>query len=190
MSTELTEVTKAVAEFDRVALGLASLREKYGSVVYDVATTAGMTDAKAARLAIREPRYEIERIRKAAKAPILALGKKLDSEAAQITGELEKLEAPIDGAIKAEEERKEREKNAAEQQRLAEERAEFERAQEQARKVKEAEERRRAEQARIANMRPPDRAELVEILMRHYNVPAYKVVEWMRAVDWSNTEAA
>jgi colicin import membrane protein len=122
MSTELTEVTRAVAEFDRVALGLAELRKQYASVVYDVTTTKGMTDARAARAAIREPRYEIERIRKSAKAPILALGKKLDSEAARITGELEKLEAPIDGAIKAEEDRKEQERLAriaAEEKRVA-----------------------------------------------------------------------
>ena len=112
MSTELTEVTKAVAEFDRVGAGLAELRKQYGNVVYDVTTTAGMNDAKVARAAIREPRYEIERIRKAAKAPILALGKKLDTEAARITSELEKLERPIDGAIKAEEDRKEAEKQA------------------------------------------------------------------------------
>jgi DNA repair exonuclease SbcCD ATPase subunit len=122
VSTELSEVSKAVAEFDRVGAGLAALREQYGNVVYDVTTTAGMADAKAARVAIREPRYEIERIRKAAKAPILALGKKLDTEAARITSELEKLERPIDSAIKAEEDRKEAEKQAkieAEQKRVA-----------------------------------------------------------------------
>jgi colicin import membrane protein len=122
VSTELSEVSKAVAEFDRVGAGLAALREQYGNVVYDVTTTAGMADAKAARVAIREPRYEIERIRKAAKAPILALGKKLDTEAARITSELEKLERPIDSAIKAEEDRKEAEKQAkieAEQKRVS-----------------------------------------------------------------------
>lgn len=122
MSTELTEVTKAVAEFDRVGAGLADLSERYAGVVYDVATSKGMDDAKAARLAIREPRYEIERIRKAAKAPILALGKKLDTEASRITSELLKLEEPIDQQIKSEEDRKEREKQAkieAEQKRVA-----------------------------------------------------------------------
>lgn len=122
MSTELADVTHAVAEFDRVAAGIAALREKYTGVIYDVKTTGGMKDAKDARLAIREPRYEVERIRKAAKAPILALGKKLDSEAARINGELEKLEAPIDQQIKTEEARKEAEREAkiaAEQKRVA-----------------------------------------------------------------------
>lgn len=122
MSTELSDVTKAVAEFDRVGAGLAGLSKQYKGVVYEVATTMGMDEAKAARVAIREPRYEIERIRKAAKAPILALGKKLDSEAARITSELLKLEDPIDQQIKAEEDRKERERQAkieAEQKRVA-----------------------------------------------------------------------
>lgn len=122
MSVELAEVTNAVAEFDRVAAGLAALREKYQGVIYDVTTTGGMKDAKEARLAVREPRFEVERIRKAAKAPILALGKKLDSEAARITAELLKIEEPIDTVIKAEEARKEAEKQAkieAEMRRVA-----------------------------------------------------------------------
>lgn len=122
MSTELTEVSKAVAEFDRVGAGLAGLSKQYKGVVYEVTTGKGMEEAKAARVAIREPRYEIERIRKAAKAPILALGKKLDKEAERITSELLRLESPIDEQIKAEEERKERERQAkieAEQKRVA-----------------------------------------------------------------------
>lgn len=112
MSTELIEVTRAVAEFDRVAAGLAELRGKYHGVVYDVRTSVGMKDAIEARRAVREPRLEVERIRKAAKAPILALGKRLDSEAARITKELEELECPISDQIKTEETRKEVEKQA------------------------------------------------------------------------------
>jgi hypothetical protein len=122
MSTELIAVQNAVAEMNRVESGLHALREKYAGVVYEVTTTIGMDAAKAARLAIREPRYEVERVRKAAKAPILALGKKLDMEAARITAELEQIEAPIDAQIKGEEARKEAEKQAriaAEQKRVA-----------------------------------------------------------------------
>lgn len=122
MSVELSEVSKAVAEFDRVGAGLVVLRQQYAAVVYDVTTPKGMADARAARAAIREPRYEIERIRKAAKAPILALGKQLDKEAERITQELLKLEEPVDSAIKNEEDRKEQERQAkiaAEQKRVA-----------------------------------------------------------------------
>jgi len=122
MSTELEVVSTAIANLNKVATGLADLSKQYKGVVFEVGTSKGMEEAKAARVAIRQPRYEVERIRKDAKAPILALGKKLDDEAKRITGELLKLEEPIDQQIKAEDERKERERQAkidAEQKRVA-----------------------------------------------------------------------
>lgn len=112
MSSELEQVTTAVAAMNQLEAGLAVLRTTYVGVIYDVTTSRGMTDARAARVAIREPRYEVERIRKAAKAPILALGKMLDTEAARITRELALIEEPIDAQITAEEARKEAEKQA------------------------------------------------------------------------------
>jgi hypothetical protein len=112
MSTEIEQVSQALAGFDAVSAGIAELRTRYAGVVYDVTTPDGMADAKAARQAVREPRYEVERICKAAKAPIIALGKKLDADAARITAEIEKIEAPIDRQIKAEEARKEAERQA------------------------------------------------------------------------------
>lgn len=112
MSTELETVSKALVDIDAVSAGIADLRKRFDGAIFEVATATGMDDAKAARLAIRTPRYEVERIRKAAKAPILALGKKLDAEAARIESELLKIEQPIDQQIKAEEDRKEREKQA------------------------------------------------------------------------------
>lgn len=122
MSTELEVVSKAIDSMNALALGLADLSKQYKGVLYEVATPKGMEEARAARAAIREPRYNVEKIRKDAKAPILALGKKLDTEAARITGELLKLEAPIDQQIKNEEDRKEQERQAkiaAEQKRVA-----------------------------------------------------------------------
>jgi len=112
VSTELETVSKALVDIDAVSAGIADLRKRFDGAIFEVATATGMDDAKAARLAIRTPRYEVERIRKAAKAPILALGKKLDAEAARIESELLKIEQPIDQQIKAEEDRKEREKQA------------------------------------------------------------------------------
>lgn len=112
MSTELELVNQAVADFDAVAAGIQALRERFAGVVYEVRTTQGMTEAREARAAIREPRYAIENTRKAAKAPILALGKKLDSRAAEITTQLLALEEPIDRQIKAEEARKEADRQA------------------------------------------------------------------------------
>lgn len=104
-----------------------------------------------------------------------------EAEMARQAEELRKQRAEQEAAARAE-----RKKNEAEQKRLAAERAEFERAQAQALKAKEAEERRRAEQARIANMKPPADSEIVEVLGQHYNVPEYKVREWLRAFDWSS----
>jgi hypothetical protein len=119
---DLQQIENALVEFSAVDAGIALLRETYAGVVYDVTTTGGMTAAKAARNAVREPRVAVEKIRKEAKAPILALGRRLDSEAARITAELLKLEEPIAAQIKAEEDRKERERQAmieAEQKRVA-----------------------------------------------------------------------
>lgn len=110
MSAELQQVTTAVVEFDKIAAGLAELKSRYAGIVFDVTIPNGMEAAKSARQALRKPRYEIEQIRKNAKAPILALGKKLDSEAARITAEIMTIEGPIDQQIKNEEERKERER--------------------------------------------------------------------------------
>jgi hypothetical protein len=113
MSTELVEVQNAVAAMNKVETGLAALRKEYGGIVYAVRTPEGMELARIARRLIREPRYEVEKIRKAAKAPILALGKKLDTEAARITRELTLIEAPIDQQITQEEGRIAAEKEAA-----------------------------------------------------------------------------
>lgn len=113
MATDIEQIQSALTEFDRVGAGLAQLKQNYGGVIFEVDTPQGMAHAKAARLALRNPRYEVERIRKAAKAPILALGKHLDAEAARITAEIMKLEDPIDQQIKNEEDRKEKEKQAA-----------------------------------------------------------------------------
>jgi colicin import membrane protein len=112
MSTAIVEVQAAVAEFDKVAAGINALQKQYGGVVYDVKTTKGMDEARAARAAVREPRYEIERVRKTAKEPILALGKELDSRAKSITSQILAIEEPIDLQIKNEEARKEAEKQA------------------------------------------------------------------------------
>lgn len=114
-ASDLEKVSSALTEYSRVDAGLAELRAKYGTVVYEVATTAGMKAACEARRAIREPRYKVEEIRKAAKAPLLALGRQVDSEAKRITAALLELERPIDTQINTEECRKEVEKRAKEE---------------------------------------------------------------------------
>lgn len=110
MSTELEQVQNAVAEFDRVAAGLGELQKKYGSVVFDVTIPKGMEAAKDARQTVRALRYGIENKRTEGKAPLLALGRKLDADAKRITAQLMEIEDPIHLQIKTEEDRAEREK--------------------------------------------------------------------------------
>jgi hypothetical protein len=142
--TDIEQVQGVLTEFSRVEAGLAALRAKHGNTVYEVSTTAGMDAAKAARAEIREPRFAVEKVRKAAKAPLLAIGRRIDAEAARITEAILAIEMPIDDQIKLEEARKvaEREaKRAAEVERLR---------LEAAAKLKAEEERLAAERSEIA----------------------------------------
>lgn len=108
----LDDVTRAIANFSETEAGIADLRKKYENVIFEVTDPKGMKDAKAARQEVRKPRYEIERLRKEAKKPILALGRHLDSRAAEVTETILAIEEPIDDQIKAEENRIEAEKQA------------------------------------------------------------------------------
>lgn len=92
---------------------------------YDVATTAGMKVAVARRAVFRDIRVATEKARVERKAPILEIGKLLDSSAKSLTALIKPHEDKHDAAIKAEETRKENEK--AELARQAEEKARLER---------------------------------------------------------------
>ena len=120
----------ALKELSKVDKGLAKLSETYKNVVFDVATTKGMDQAKKARMTIREVRYNVERIRKEEASRIKAAQTALNSEAERITLAVRAIEDPIDAQITAEEERKQREKEEAErkeQERTALIRAEIDR---------------------------------------------------------------
>jgi hypothetical protein len=115
--TSIALVQGALTEFDKVEAGLADLRTKYANVVYAVNTAAGMAEAKAARQALRAPRYAVDKILKATKEPLNQIKKDLDARAGRITAAILVFEDPIDGQIKAEEDRKAAEK--AERERVA-----------------------------------------------------------------------
>lgn len=102
---DLEDMTTAVAEINETQAGIAALYQKYDKVIFDVDTPDGIAAARAARAEIRTPRYSIENLRKAAKAPVLALGRTLDAMAAELTTDILALETPIDNQIKAEEQR-------------------------------------------------------------------------------------
>lgn len=119
---DIGEIQSQLTQFNLVEAGIAELQSKYAGAVFDVKTTKGMDEAKSARAAIREPRYRVEEIRKAAKAPVLKIGKEIDAAAKAVTKKLVALEDPIDAQIKVEEKRKEDEKQArikAEEMRVA-----------------------------------------------------------------------
>jgi hypothetical protein len=109
----LDQVESALSEFDRVSAGLADLAERFpADLVFDVRSTKGMAEAIAHRAAWRDPRISVEKFRKLAKAPVLALGKDIDARASWLTERLLEGETPVDEQIKAEERRKEDERQA------------------------------------------------------------------------------
>lgn len=113
ITQDMTRVQNALGEFDRVSAGLADLERRYPKdAIYEVGTTKGMKDAVEHRAAWREPRITVEKARKMAKAPLLALGKNVDARAAWLTEKLREGEEPIDALIKVEESRREAEKQA------------------------------------------------------------------------------
>lgn len=114
---ELTDGIKAVssevAKFDSIAAGIAALEKAHPTdVACDCTTTAGMKQAIAGRAAWRAPRIAVEAARKAAKAPVLELGRQIDTFARDLTQKLLAGENNYDDQIKAEEARREQEKAA------------------------------------------------------------------------------
>lgn len=94
-------ITTQLAEFDKVEAGLQELEKTYANVVYDCASSKGMKEAVAARQAINKPRFAVEHARKAAKDPLVKLGRDIDGRAKVITERLLAIEKPIDDQIKA-----------------------------------------------------------------------------------------
>lgn len=79
----------------------------------DVSVAAGMKLAKERRATFRSIRTDLEKSRAAAKAPILEIGRLLDSKAKELAAQIVPLEDKFDAPIKAEEARIEAEKAAA-----------------------------------------------------------------------------
>lgn len=116
ITLSIDKVKGEIAAFDKINAGLAKLRKQHPTnLVVDVTTPAGMKMAIAARAAYREPRVALERARKSAKAPVLDLGRSIDKFAAGIEEQLRIGESNYHDQIKVEEERKAREKKAAEE---------------------------------------------------------------------------
>lgn len=98
--------------FEPFAKRLADAKTQAKGVEFDVTTTAGMAVAVKHRATFREIRVASEKARKERKAPILEIGKLLDTRQKEIEAEIEPFESRFDVAIKAEEKRKDDEKIA------------------------------------------------------------------------------
>lgn len=123
LTAGIASVSSEVAKFDGIAAGLAALEKAHPKdIACDATTTAGMKQAIAGRAAWRGPRIAVEKARKAAKAPVLELGRAIDTFAKELETKLLAGESHYDEQIKAEEARKEAEKAIeaeAERQRVA-----------------------------------------------------------------------
>lgn len=109
----IAKVQGELATIDRIEAGFAALAKAHpADVAIDVTTAKGMKEAVSARAAWRDPRIAVEKARKAAKAPVLELGRAIDARAATLTTRLLEGEANYDDQIKAEEARKEAEREA------------------------------------------------------------------------------
>lgn len=103
-----------IAEYRATDAALATLREQYMRP-FDVSTTKGMAEAKAALAKIKDYISELERVRVEIKAPVLKRSRLIDEEAKCIAEKLIEIKEHIAAAIKAEKQRKEAEKAAKEQ---------------------------------------------------------------------------
>lgn len=110
------EVTNgAVTEYSETAARLAELKETYGTEVPDASTKDGYQRAKQIATECTSLRTALEKRRKEFKAPVLAFGKMIDSEAKRITSEIVAIEEPFRSAYKEVDDQKKRVKEEIEQ---------------------------------------------------------------------------
>lgn len=119
--------TYVAAVFAPFAIELAHAKVAAANLSYDITTTAGMALVKEQRAIFRDLRVNAEKTRKERKDPILKIGKLLDAKYKELESDITPHEDRYDAEIKAEEERKEREKaeklarEQAKERRLADE---------------------------------------------------------------------
>lgn len=100
-----------LAQFADAEVMLTGLAEKYRNVAYDVATTKGMAEAKAARADIRDNgRLAVTKAETRIKAEVNDLKRVMSAEVERLVAIVKPVEDHIDGQIKAEEARKAAEK--------------------------------------------------------------------------------
>lgn len=103
----------ALASFEPIEAHMRTLAARYKDVAYDVTTTKGMADAKAARLVLREEgRYAVQRLQDRLKKEANDLKRTLDAKGDELIALVKPAEDAIHAQIEAEEKRKEAEREA------------------------------------------------------------------------------
>ncbi|KRC36269.1 hypothetical protein [Acidovorax sp. Root219] len=116
-----------LAQFKEAEAGLLAMAERYRDVVYDVTTTKGMAEAKAARADLRDNgRRLLTRTEASVKADVNELKQVMGAEVERLVDIVKPVEDAIDAQIKVEEKRKADEK--AERDRVEAERVAAHRA--------------------------------------------------------------
>lgn len=145
-------MTTDIVEYKPTEAAIADI-QRFKGLVVDVTTATGLASGKDALRQVAAVRIALEKTRKALKEDVLERGRKIDGEAKPLFLRVAEVEDPIKAQIDAEENRAERERQAAieaEQKRLADEEA--------ARKRKEQEEL-DAQRAEVARQAAANKAE-------------------------------
>lgn len=115
------DTATAIAEYRPTAAALAAMKEQLANKVWDLTTTKGNDEARQTRLQLVRLRTSLDAERKRLKQPHLDASRVIDDEAKRLTAEIESMEDPLDKLIKADENRREierQEKEAAEKRRI------------------------------------------------------------------------
>lgn len=116
----LAEISKKNATITTLAVRGRDLHEQFKDVAFDVASTAGMEAAKAARHQIRtEARYPMQKLKEEGSKMLGQMQRQFNARSGELIAEVEGYEQPIDEQITAEETRKANIKaQAAEEERM------------------------------------------------------------------------
>ena len=108
----LSDINLTIDVYAEVEAIVPRLQQQYANVAFNVGTVDGMKDAKAARIAVQQPRYKVDKAAALGKQALTACKKHLDERALSITSPLVDMETSIQAQIKAEETRVAAEKEA------------------------------------------------------------------------------
>lgn len=104
-----TEKTKEITEYNPFRAQLAELRVNNATLVFDYASPKGNKEARSYVYKLRQTRAGVDKARAAVKADVLRKGRLIDSEAAEIMGEISAMievhQKPLDEIEQKEKER-------------------------------------------------------------------------------------